>query len=67
MCLICIDFQKQKMTINDARRALREMSESLGDAHTREVSQLISQAEKAQREQAAQAQTHAAAPPPKDP
>ena len=55
MCLICVDFQKQRMTITDARRALREMSTILDDEHVREVQQMIREAEKAAREQAAQA------------
>ena len=37
MCLICVDFQKQKMTTQDARRALREMASTLGEEHVKEV------------------------------
>lgn len=50
MCLICVDFQKQRMTITDARRALREMSSILEDEHVREVQEMIREAEKAARE-----------------
>jgi|AP45_3_1055517.scaffolds.fasta_scaffold70473_1 hypothetical protein len=41
MCLICVDFQKQKMTTQDARRALREMSSTLDDEHVKEVREMI--------------------------
>ncbi len=41
MCLICVDFQKQKMTTQDARRALREMASSLGEEHAKEVREMI--------------------------
>ncbi len=51
MCLICVDFQKQKMTITDARRALREMSTTLEDEHVREVQQMIREGEQAQSQE----------------
>lgn len=41
MCLICVDFQKQKMTTQDARRALREMASTLGEEHVKEVREMI--------------------------
>ena len=49
MCLICIDFQKQKMTINDAKRALREMVEVLDEDHVEEVREMIAKAEEEAR------------------
>lgn len=45
MCMICVDFQKQKMTTRDARRALREMSALLEPEHEREVREMIRKAE----------------------
>ena len=48
MCLICIDFQRDKMTISDARRALGEMRETLDDDHVREVESMIRDAEQEQ-------------------
>ena len=45
MCIICVDFQKQKMTPQDARRALREMRQSVGEAHAVEVAEMIEEAE----------------------
>ena len=45
MCLICVDFQKGRMTTQDAKRALREMSESIGKTHTKEVREMIQKAE----------------------
>ena len=46
MCMICVDFQKQRMTLNDARRAYGEMVESLDPEHAREVKQMLEEAEK---------------------
>ena len=57
MCLICVDFQKERMTITDARRALREMITTLEPEHAREVHQMIQEAEREQREQPARANT----------
>ena len=57
MCLICVDFQKERMTITDARRALREMITTLEPEHAREVHQMIQEAEREQREQPACANT----------
>ncbi len=46
MCLICVDFQKSKMTIGDAKRAYREMVDDMGPEHAREVQEMIREAEK---------------------
>jgi len=56
MCLICIDFQKERMTTGDARRALREMTEQIGPEHAEEVREMITTAERLQQQQ----QQHAA-------
>lgn len=42
MCIICVEFQKGKMTTGEASRALVEMAPSLGD-HVLEVQDLISE------------------------
>ena len=55
MCLICIDFQKERMTIKDAKRAYREMVVDMGPEHAKEVRTMIEEAERKQRE-ACQAQ-----------
>lgn len=49
MCMICVDFQKQKMTINDARRAFREMSSDMDPEHAREVRKMLRKAEQEQK------------------
>ena len=46
MCLICVEFDKQRMTIRDARRALREMVETLDDEHVGEVRKKLREAER---------------------
>jgi len=51
MCLICVDFQKQKMTTMDARRALREMAPDMDQEHVEEVKEMIQKAEQAAAEQ----------------
>ncbi len=45
MCLICIEFQKDKMTIREARRALGEMIIGLEDEHVDEVEKMLKDAE----------------------
>ena len=37
MCLICIEFDKGRMTTAEARRALGEMVEKVGKTHAAEV------------------------------
>ena len=46
MCLICIEFQKQRMTIVEARRAYTEMVPQIGHEHAREVREMLDEAEK---------------------
>ena len=41
MCLICIEIAKGSMTTREARRALPEMREKIGDSHAREVKALL--------------------------
>jgi hypothetical protein len=57
MCLICVEFQKQRMSIAEARRALGEMTVGLGPEHTQAVQTLLREAE-----ERAQAQTTSPAP-----
>jgi len=47
MCLICVEIAKSKMTVNEARQALREMRLGLDKAHVVEVEMKIEEAEKA--------------------
>lgn len=63
MCLICVEFQKQRMTTFEARRALGEMVEGLEPDHVDEVEEMIEEAEEeqakkeqAKKEQAAKAE-----------
>lgn len=41
MCLICIELQKDKLTIPEAMRNLTEMRQSIGEEHARIVDDLI--------------------------
>ena len=45
MCLICIDFDRGALNLNDARRALGEMRVSLDPAHAAEVDAKLERAE----------------------
>jgi len=45
MCIICVELAKQAMTPSEARRALREMSSKLDQAHLAEVETKLVQAE----------------------
>jgi hypothetical protein len=47
MCLICIEIAKGSMTTREARRALPEMREKIGDAHANEVKTLLDREDKA--------------------
>ncbi len=47
MCLICVEIAKSKMTVNEARQALREMRLGLDKGHVVEVEMKIDEAEKA--------------------
>ena len=46
MCIICIDFEKQTLTIDEARRALTEMISSLDPEHAAAVRQMLDEAER---------------------
>jgi len=41
MCLICVEFEKGKLTLKEAYRNLGEMRESLSDEHAAEVENLL--------------------------
>ena len=45
MCLICIEFEKEKLTIKEAKRNLTEMRDKLDVYHHREVKQMLFEAE----------------------
>ena len=45
MCMICVEFQKARMTTTEARRALGEMIEGLDPDHVEEVEELLTTAE----------------------
>lgn len=46
MCLICVEIAKEKMTVKEARQALREMREGMDRAHIAEVEAKLAEAEK---------------------
>jgi len=41
MCLICIEYEKGKLKINEALRNLEEMRESIGEIHYDETRELL--------------------------
>ncbi|WP_158542285.1 hypothetical protein [Lujinxingia litoralis] len=45
MCLICVEFAKERMTPPEARRALGEMIEGLDPDHVAEVEDMLTRAE----------------------
>jgi hypothetical protein len=45
MCLICIEFQKGKLTVFEARKNLIEMYADVGFEHTLEVLKIIEEVE----------------------
>ena len=44
MCIICIDIERQRLTLKEARRNFGEMSPTLGE-HAKEVEELLSKLE----------------------
>ena len=46
MCLICVEIAKSKMTVKEARQALREMREGMDREHLAEVEAKLDEAEK---------------------
>lgn len=46
MCLICVEIAKSKMTVKEARTALREMRTNMDRAHLAEVEAKLDEAEK---------------------
>tara|TARA_B100000287_G_C20064185_1_gene555745 strand:+ start:113 stop:286 length:174 start_codon:yes stop_codon:yes gene_type:complete len=45
MCLVCIEFQKGKLTAFEAKRNLREMHTNVGTDHVLEALQIIEDVE----------------------
>jgi hypothetical protein len=45
MCLICIDFDRGTLKLPEARRALREMRDTLDASHLKEVEEKLAKAE----------------------
>lgn len=50
MCIICLDFQKGRLTTREARRALGEMAAKLDKRHVEEIEATLAKAEKAEAE-----------------
>ncbi|MGM0558551.1 MAG: hypothetical protein ACQEVA_19355 [Myxococcota bacterium] len=48
MCLICVEFEKERMTVFEGRRALGEMGATLDDEHRAEVEDMLDEAEREQ-------------------
>jgi hypothetical protein len=48
MCLICVEIAKSKMTVKEARQALREMREGMDTAHLTEVEIKLDEIEKSE-------------------
>ena len=46
MCLICVEIAKSKMTVKEARQALREMRNDMDREHLAEVEAKLDEAEK---------------------
>ena len=44
MCIICVDIERDKLTLKEARRNFGEMAVSLGD-HAEEVEEMLSKLE----------------------
>jgi hypothetical protein len=47
VCIICVEFEKGRMTAKEARRALGEMVPKVGAEHAEKVERAIHEAEEA--------------------
>jgi hypothetical protein len=47
VCIICLDFEKGRMTAKEARRALGEMVPKVGAKHAEEIERTLREAEEA--------------------
>lgn len=45
MCLICVEFQKSRMTLPEARRAFSEMVDGMSQQHATEVRKMLDEAQ----------------------
>ena len=45
MCLICVEYQKKRMTLGEAERALSEMVDGMDPRHAEEVRALLREGE----------------------
>ena len=45
MCIICVDFQKQLLTINEARGILSEMGPTMSEKHLIEIKEMLEKAD----------------------
>jgi hypothetical protein len=46
VCIICVEFEKGRMTAKEARRALGEMATKIGAKHAEDVEGVLREAEK---------------------
>jgi len=52
MCIICVEFQKQSITIREANHILTEMIPALSEEHIGEVIDMLKEADKERRAEA---------------
>jgi len=50
MCLICVEIAKSKMSVKEARQALREMRETIDREHAADVEAKLAELEKNEQE-----------------
>ena len=51
MCLICVEFEMSRLTIQEARRNLSEMAEGLEPEHVEEVKKILDEKEMEQMDE----------------
>lgn len=49
MCMICVEYQKQKMTLREAWRAYGEMVEGMDPNHAKDVKKMLEEEEQKQK------------------
>lgn len=50
MCLLCVEFQKERMTLKEAYRALFEMEEAMPPEHRLVIRKMLQEAEERQKQ-----------------
>jgi hypothetical protein len=58
MCIICVEFEKQRLTVGEARRNLGEMVSEIDEDHVLEVEEMLDEYEEDNDDVSEEAEQH---------